>query len=132
MNTPDGGYVECHITGTQRPCACCMPATTSPSSPCGLGTPTSPPHRSICKPTWPSNSKRSTGPPRQQPSQAATNHPTSCWPSWKPCDYADTPDPVTPAHQRFPARYRHNRGVGVMRAAHLVDQPVEGIVVLVS
>src|SRR5262249_40000570 len=117
---------------TQRPCACCKPATTSPSSPCGLGTPTSPPHRSTCKPTWPSNSKPSTGPPRQQPSQAATNRPTSCWPSWKPSDYADIPHPAPPAHQHFPARYRHNRGVGVMRQANCMTGQVRPAVVEIA
>ena len=75
----------------------------------------SPPPRSTCKPTWPSSSKPSTGPPRQEPSPAATSPLTSCWPSSKPCDYADIPDPVTPAHQRRNTRCRHNNGVGVMR-----------------
>ena len=42
-------------------------------------------------------SEPSTGPPRPQPHQAATSHPTSCWPSSKPCDYADIAGPVTTA-----------------------------------
>jgi Phage integrase, N-terminal SAM-like domain/Phage integrase family len=49
---------------TPRPCACCTPGPTSPSSLFGSGTNRSPPPRSTCKPTWPSNSKPSTGPPR--------------------------------------------------------------------
>ena len=32
----------------------------------------------------------------RQPRRAATSRPTSCWPSWKPCDYADIPGPPTP------------------------------------
>ena len=53
-----------------------------------------------------------TTPPGAQPGRYQPL--TSCWPSSKPCDYADIPDPVTPAHQRRAARCRHNDGVGVM------------------
>jgi hypothetical protein len=72
----------------------------------------------IYKPTWPSSSEPSTGPPRPQPRRAATSRPTSSSRSSKHCDYADT-GPVTAACQRFPALYRHNRGVGVMSHACL-------------
>ena len=44
-------------------------------------------------------------------------HPTNCWPSWKPSDYADIPGPPTPAHQHPRPQYRHNRGIGVMGQA---------------
>jgi len=49
---------------TPRPCACCMPGPTSPSSRSGSDTNRSPPRRSTCKPTWRPSSKPSTGPPR--------------------------------------------------------------------
>jgi hypothetical protein len=48
----------------------------------------------------PSSSKHSTGPRHPPPPPAATGLPTSSSRSSKPCDYADTVSPPTPASQR--------------------------------
>jgi site-specific recombinase XerD len=110
-----------HLTScaTQPQCACSTPGSTSPSSPYGSVTKTSPPHRSTCKPTWPSSSKPSTAQPHQAPPPAATGHPISSSHSSKPCNYADITSPGTPTHQRSPAQHRHNRSIGVMHDAGL-------------
>ena len=75
--------------------------TTSPSSRYGWATNRSPPPRSTFKPTWPSSSGRLTGPRHSPAPRAATNPPTSSLPSSRPCNYADTASPGTPARQRL-------------------------------
>ena len=51
--------------GTPRPCGCCTPASTPPSSRCGSATKPSPPPRSTSTPTSRSRNKRSPAPRRR-------------------------------------------------------------------
>lgn len=51
----------------------------------------------------------SPGPRQPRPSQAGTIHQTSCWPSWKPSDYAD------PAAVHKAATRASRRQVGIIR-----------------
>ena len=86
----------CTRSGTPPRCNSFTPGSTPPSSPSGSVTNGSRQPRSTSTPTSPSKRKRSPGPNRPTPSQAATGPPTRSSRSSKRSDYADPNQPKPP------------------------------------
>lgn len=95
---------------TRRPCAYCMPLSTSPRSPCGLATSPLRRRTSTSTPTWTSNDGRSTAPRRPTSSPAATGLPTGFWHSSKasdPPNYVHSPIAIAPSNKASGPTTRH-------------------------